>query len=130
MINKERVKHLRLELQGLLDSQYGLDFLGDLKAHVGNASFTDNNVTFKIELSTIAENGDVLNKASEDFKLFAGVYGMKPEDFGKSFKANGHTYTICGLKPRSDKYPIIAQREDGKKFKFGDDYTKIMIKGV
>lgn len=128
MINKERVKHLRLELQGLLDSQYALDFLGDLKAQVGNAVFSNNTVTFKVELATIAENGEVLDKATESFKLLAEMNGLKPDDLGKSFKHNEHTFTVCGFNPKSVKYPVIAKREDGRSYKFGLNLVKILLK--
>jgi len=46
-------------------------------------------------------------------------YGLKVEDFGKEFMAaNGERFTLCAIKPRNHKLPIIGKRADGKRFKF------------
>jgi len=86
---------------------------------LGNATFTRERVTFKVEAATVDENGDANTKEAADFKLHALEYGLQPHDLGRSFDSLGTTFTIVGLKPRSKKYPILARSaKDGKVYKF------------
>lgn len=126
-INRELVKSLRMHFQEALDGWLAKSFLGQLKIHVGNATYTESNATLKVEVSLVGKDGEVKTKDAEHFKTYAILYGLKEEDFGKSFKSNGHTYKIVGLKTKSGKYPVIAEREDGKKFKFGLEYIKLIL---
>jgi hypothetical protein len=54
----------------------------------------------------------------ESFKTNAKLFGFEPDDLGKEFSFQGQSYTICGLKPKSRKYPVIAQSAGGKNYKF------------
>lgn len=68
------------------------------------------------------EDGEALTPAREDFERLAFMYdGLKPEDFGRVFYNRGQAFTICGLKPRSPKYPILAKNEAGQTYKFPAD---------
>jgi len=128
-IDRELVKNLRGHIQEALNmwlNQGGENLFPNLKIQVGNASYTESNIIYKVEVALVGKNGEVKSKEAESFKLFATAYGLKAEDFGKSFKSNGHTYKICGLKTKSGKYPVLAEREDGRKFKFGADYIKLV----
>jgi hypothetical protein len=129
-IDRELVKNLRGQIQDAIErwwDQGGENLFPKMEFRVGNATFTESNVTFKIEVALVGENGEVKSKEAESFKKFAVVYGLKEEDFGKSFKSNGHTYKICGLKTKSGKYPVIAERDNGRRFKFGAEYVKLML---
>lgn len=54
-----------------------------------------------------------------EFEAYCGIYGLEPEDFGKSFTVGGKTFTVSGLASgRSSKYPILAMNSNGKEFKF------------
>lgn len=55
----------------------------------------------------------------KEFAQSCFVFGLKPEHYGAEFTTNGTTYKIVGLKPRSPKYPILAEDvKTGKVFKF------------
>lgn len=86
-----------------------------LTAKFGGGSF--DNSTYKPKVEIIAAGA---NPEKEDFELYASLYNLKPEDYGKEFNSNGATYTLTGLNPRRPKYPISARRQDGKRFKFTD----------
>jgi hypothetical protein len=43
---------------------------------------------------------------------------LKP---GDKFMQSGRWFKVVELKPRSPKYPLIAEGDDGKRYKFGDD---------
>lgn len=78
--------------------------------------FSDSNMTMKIEAALI-QNGEAKSVEIEDFKTYAEIYGLKPDDLGKEITIGNNKYTIKGLKPRSKKYPIIGEKGDGRRFK-------------
>lgn len=84
-----------------------------LKATTGNMTFDGEKVTTKLTISVADYDAD-----ETEFKKGCWKFDLKPTDFGRKFESNGEVYTICGLKPRSHKYPIIGRRADGKKYKF------------
>lgn len=81
-------------------------------------SFDDHNATLKLEILAKREDGSVISKDAEYFKMNAKWYGINPTALGQKFTFNGLVYSISGLKPRSGKFPILAVRADGKIFKF------------
>jgi hypothetical protein len=65
------------------------------------------------------ESGEVLSRDAIEFKKYATVFGLKPEDLGRRFESRGETYEICGASIKSSKYPILAKNiSNGKVFKF------------
>ncbi len=113
MFDRQQVRLLRDRMQAALDplgSELQLKFI------VGSASYTADNVRFKVEAATIKEDGQVVDQATTDFELLAPHYGLKPTDLGREFSINGRRYTLTGLKPRCRRYPILARR-DGKTWK-------------
>jgi len=82
-------------------------------------TFSSTNFTMKIEAAVIGQNGDILSKEVENFKMYCGMYNLLPDDLGKSFKANdGNTYQIKGLTNRGGKFPILAVNlTNGKTYK-------------
>ena len=53
---------------------------------------------------------------------YANMVGLEPSDFGMEFTQRGDTYTLCGLKTRNRKFPILAKKaSDGKIYKFTED---------
>ncbi len=131
-LSREAVKSLRVHLQVALDNLNKLIQDGQFKdlpkvnITVGGASYSESNATFKVEVALVGTDGEVKSKTAEDFKTFAVLFGLDPDVLGKTFKNGGHTFKICGLKGRSVKYPVLAEREDGKKFKFGADFIKLV----
>lgn len=83
-------------------------------------------VPFKLNiLKTNVLPLEVMDQMAQDFVAYCHSFGLCPEDFGKEFtqgKAYGEQdiFKICGLKPRSHKYPIIAWKVGTlQRFKFG-----------
>lgn len=62
---------------------------------------------------------------SYDWAALAPRYGLDVHLFGATFNHGQHSFTLKEIKPSNRKYPIIADRDDGKSFKFPVD----MIKG-
>lgn len=92
--------------------------LADIGIHAkaGHISYQDRNATVKVEIAVMGENGEVVSKEALDYERYRDMYEL-PE-LGSTFVSGGVMYTITGLKPRSTKYPVLAERVDGKVFKF------------
>jgi len=117
--NKPTCKSLRTAVEVKLQElakEYGVNI------KTGNGTFGDSYFNFKVEASTVNDNGTVMNKDAEEFKLFAHVYHLEPTDLGREFHFRGDIYKIRGLSSRSTKFPILAAKvSDGKTFKFPED---------
>jgi len=103
-----------------------------VEIEAGNASFNGSNATFKLKISTKNNDGTVNSKEAEDFKMYAFRWGLKPEDLNKEVIINGETYRISGAKPRSSKYPILAEQLTGSRagttFKFTPFRIQLALK--
>lgn len=77
---------------------------------VGNASFTANNIRFKLEVAKVGDTGEVINKDAEAFSYNAVKYGLQPSDLNRTFRFQGTTYKIVGCRPRSWKNPILIEK--------------------
>jgi len=92
-----------------------------LDAKSGRMTYSDGSCTLKVEIVTRNADGSANSKQAEDFKAYASMYGLEPEDLGKEFTHRGVVYKIVGLKTRGRKFPIQVERvHDGKTFKFPD----------
>lgn len=102
---------------------------------VGNARFTPEASTFKVELATKTTDGTVMNKEAVDFKRYCDSFGLKPEHLGTIITFGRDQYKLTGLKVRAPKRPILAQSvRDGKTYILpesavahlqSDDYKKL-----
>ncbi|MBC8428244.1 hypothetical protein H8D04_00030 [bacterium] len=90
----------------------------------GNASFTSDNMTLKLNVSTIGNDGNVMTKEATDFNTYASMYGIT-KSLGDVVNYMGGEYKIVGFKPRSKKYPVIVEKlNDGGRYKFPVDIVK------
>jgi hypothetical protein len=121
---KESVRELSRRLQETLD-RFAKE--NGMKAIVGNASFTPFNICYKIELATIAANGEALTRDAEHFFHHAPCYGLAREDLGKSFRYGDRTYKIVGLNTRSRSAPVIVSDDNGKSYKFKVELLKALL---
>lgn len=122
---KQDFPQLRAEIDAALKivgDKYGLAF------HAGNVKYEPHTAEFKLHVSTLSEKGEVIHKEAEDFKRYATVYGLKPEDLGRKYLRGGKTYTVIGCKPLSRTYPILVSCSDGKKYKMAADSVVTFLK--
>lgn len=126
-IDAQTCKLLGLEIQATLQS---LADKHGISIQYGGGSYDSSNATLKLKISVKDESGQVITREAKDFKNFAAFYGLKSEDFGKSFIMSGHTYEICGLAAKSRTYPILAKRADGKVFKFGGQMVSRLLENA
>lgn len=105
-MNKEKVLSLRQQLEAALQP-FAKE--NNLAIKFGTARFGSTAVTFKVDVAEISASGDVMSKEVDAFKKNAMLYGLKPEDLGRTFSSNGRTYRIKGLMTRSHRYPILCE---------------------
>ena len=125
MFDKPAVRLLRQQIQAKLNE---LGEALDFDIQLGSARFTPNNVTFKMEVAKIGDDGVVVNKLATDFNRLAPMYGLTPGHLNKEFTVDGKTYKIAGCKPRCTRYPIMCER-NGKMYKFSAHAVQLYLKG-
>lgn len=84
-----------------------------LNVKVGGGRFDPTVGTFqpKVEFS-------VEGSAEREFAELAPMFGLGPDDHGRLIAWGDRNFRLVGFKPRSPKYPIIAEDEvSGKRYK-------------
>ena len=115
MFSRELVKEIREKINTNLQS---LSKELGMSIDVGNASFTENNIRFKLEVAKVS-NGTAVTQEVEQWNQYARMYGLDSTALGKIFTYGGKQFKITGLSTRRGRFPILADRvPDGKKFKF------------
>ena len=107
-MNKQTIQNLRAVISTTLASAgvaNGVEF------QIGNATYDDISVTFKLTAVEVAEGQDAEQLI---FNRDCGLIGLLPEHFGRSFTVNGKTVSICGVKLKNYKHPVICQGPRGK----------------
>jgi hypothetical protein len=114
-LNKPTVKYIGKRLRAAVKPL--AEELG-VTMDVGNCTFQASNCRFQLKVAVLDPNGQPVTEEMECFKTNAKLFGFEPDDLGKEFSFQGQSYTICGLKPKSRKYPVIARSGNGKNYKF------------
>lgn len=85
-------------------------------------------VLFQFLVKEEDEDGNALKAEAKDFLKVGRMFGFEPGDLGKEFQTRGETFRITGLKPRSRKYPVLAENvRTGKSYKFPADVVKAAL---
>ena len=113
--DRKNLKALRQDMNAALaaiEAQYGI------KIHVGNASFSDNEVTFKTKCNTISEGGKAQTKEANQWKMYAELNGVGQFSVGDRVQINGRIFEIEGWNTRAKKKPVmIKEVATGNSFK-------------
>ncbi len=114
--NSANAALLRPQIEEALASlaeEYGV------RIKIRGGSYSDGQCTFKLEVATIGETGEVATKEATDFKACAQLLGLKPDDLGRTFVSMGKTFAIAGYRSRASAKPIIAREvSSGKEYVF------------
>ena len=119
-INKQVVKNLRTEIQDMFDNR--LDHWDDLVAHVGNASFSDTEVTFKLSVKVKGSKP----KDEKDLEEYVSMISKWGTNLDKDRIVNyrGMDLKLVGYKRANRKYPFILQDvATSKRYKFPTDWV-------
>tara|TARA_Y100001963_G_C6512362_1_gene322708 strand:+ start:237 stop:575 length:339 start_codon:yes stop_codon:yes gene_type:complete len=109
-MNKQECKKIREDLMEMIQKKYGKKYT------INNfgGSYTDSSVTYRIEFV----------EEKDEFSSNAFLYGLKPEDYGKTFKHGNKVWKLVGFKSRSPKYAYICEDQDGNKSAFTKDILR------
>ena len=84
-------------------------------------------VPFRLSVSS----DEATSRAERDFSSMAIAIGLQAADFGREFSYAGQQYQICGVKPRSPKYPVLARNvATGKTHKFPASLVADALRGA
>ena len=124
-INKQVVKNLRTEIQDMFDNR--LDHWDDLVAHVGNASFSDTEVTFKLSVK-VKGSKPKEERDLEDYLSMFGTRWDKDRIVNYSAHNNNMDLKLVGYKRTNRKYPFILEDlKTSKRYKFPTDWVNAMM---
>ena len=117
-LNKDIVRNIRGKLQNLIDENTGSHMLDDYEIHVGNANFSETEVTFKL---TVKVQG---SKPKEELELENYLSYNPKLDNQKIVQFKGMDLKLVGFKPINRKYPFILQdMKTSKRYKFPTDWV-------
>ena len=117
-LNKDIIRNIRGKLQNLIDENTGSHMLDDYEIHVGNASFSETEVNFKL---TVKVQG---SKPKEELELENYLSYNPKLDNEKVVQFKGMDLKLVGFKPINRKYPFILQdMKTSKRYKFPTDWV-------
>lgn len=130
--DKPTLKQLSPKLEAALEAvarEYGLS------VRAAGGTYEQFSAKLKFEFKPVSEEAQSAKARVEEaeFRQFASVFGLKPDDYGKSFIVRGVVYKICGLSIGSNRFPVIGVDGAGKRMKFPADQTVRLLalaKGV
>jgi hypothetical protein len=114
-LDKPTVTYIRKHLEAALKPL--AERLG-VAIDLGQCTFEVSNCRFQLKIAVRDSNGKAITEETESFKRNAKLFGLEPADLGKEFNYQGQPYTICGLRTKSRKYPVIGRAGNGKNYKF------------
>lgn len=112
--DKTTVKALRIAMNNALasvEAEYGI------KINAGNASFSGNEVTFKVKANTVGDSGQAQTKEASNWDMMASVNGLGHLSVGDEVILQGKSFTIAGWNTRARKSPINIQDASGRGYK-------------
>ena len=124
-LNKQTVRELRDQLQTVLDKNAPMQssMLADLDIEIGNASFVDTEVTFKLSVKVKGSKP----KEERDLEEYLSVFGTrwdKDRIVNYSAHNNNMDLKLVGYKRANRKYPFILQDvKTLKRYKFPTDWV-------
>jgi len=124
-MNKQTVRELRDQLQVILDKHAPMQssMLADLDIQLGNASFVDTEVTFKLSVKVKGSKP----KEERDLDHYLSMFGTrwdKDRIVNYSAHNNNMDLKLVGYKRANRKYPFILQDvKTLKRYKFPTDWV-------
>ncbi len=111
--DKTNLRLLRTPIETALkaiETEFGIS------VKLGNARFTPDNVTFKLELATVGANGTAASKEANSLKFYGELYGLPKNSLGRIFTEDNKQFEITGLRTKARRFPVLVKRSDGKEF--------------
>lgn len=91
-----------------------------IKFHCANAKYSAHDFTFQLKGEVLATD-DGKSPAEAEWSKSAYLFGLDHVPFGATFKNGTKVFTITALDFKKRKYPILADDQNGRGFKFPVD---------
>ena len=114
-LDKQTVRQIRNRLEIALKplaAELGVEL------DLGSCAFREHNGRFQLRVALLDINGKPITEEYESFIYNASFFGFESTDLGREFTFQGQTFMICGLKPKSRRYPVLAKSSNGTGYKF------------
>jgi hypothetical protein len=84
--------------------------------------YQDTSYSPKVVCAIVDDGGTVQGPEVSDFKRYANLYGLKPDDLGREFRTDRGVFVLTGLKSRARRFPLLGkEKATGKVYKFTAD---------
>ena len=115
MLDRKTVKYLRDKLQGMVELE-GYEIL------VGNASFNDDEVTFKLNIKVKGAK----SQSEKDLEQWAEIHNL---DLTKTARIDGRTFILSGYRRKARTKPyLIKDIASGNEYITTSDTVKMYFK--
>lgn len=111
--DKAAVQKLRKEINKALEP---LAKAHNLSIAATNATFTANDINFKLQVLTTERDGKPRDMDAEAFLDNAERIGLKKEHLNAPITLRGVEFTVVGYRPKARKNPIVIRDASGKQF--------------
>lgn len=119
--DKPSIKAIRVSINDAMkkvEEEYGI------KISAGNASFSNNEVTFKLKANVIGDGGVVKTREAQAWDFYASQHGLSHLAVGDTVQLQGKTFTIAGYNTRARKSPIKITDSNGRGYKCSVEMIK------
>ena len=115
LLNRKLVKNLRAVLDDALNDNESFE---QFIVEVGNANFSDTEVTFKVNLRIKGAK----SQSEKELEDWAGIYKL---DLNKVARLDGKEFKLSGYRRRARKKPfLIKDLQNGGEYIISDDMAK------
>ena len=115
MLNRKTVKDLRDKLQSMVEME-------GYEVTVGNASFNDDEVTFKLNLRVEGAS----SQAEKDLEQWSTIHNL---DLTKTAKIDGKTFMLSGYRRKARTKPyLMKDMASGNEYIATSDTVKMYFK--
>ena len=90
-----------------------------------NFLYTKENLIFVKD--AFVKDNEIVDKNKADFEKYCHMFGLKKEDYGKSFRQNAKVFTVSGLNFKARKNNIELTCSDGKTYKGSSENVKRLL---
>ena len=95
----------------------------NLQLSPSRARYSDSNIKLSMELTAVSESGE-----PADFAAHARLLGLPADCYGKTITTNSRTLSICGIKLRNRKYPVLAKDDGGRTYKLSETQVALLLR--
>ena len=117
-MNKTDLKDLRPQIEAILNEHLPYTFV------VGHGTYSTEQATFKLE---IHEAGDMEEVRKKEFNKYCKLFGVTPEDYGRTMRMGIKRFKLIGFKLNAPKYPVLGEDPDGTVYKLTETYLKHLV---